>query len=538
MKRGFKYVLIFGLILSVFLIQFSNNPVKAFPTTNNNWIYSTGVEISYTAFSENGQYIAAASNKMLYLFHRSSPIPLWNYTTGDDIYSVELSADGQYIVAGIGSTTYLFNRSSSTPLWANETGSVAGANAAISADGQYIIAGDFGNPIIYFFHRDSSTALWTCDLNSIGLGGAAASLAISAHGEICVVGTGGIIYTFDTFGTNLAMITDPTTIKDVAVSEDGVWVIAGDNSGSVFIFNYYGAQMAVLIMGTEIISVDASNNIGKFGGPYFVAGDITGNFSFCQRTNFDTVDVMWSCILPAAMTPVVGNVAISADGQYIAATVLGVIYTPQVFTFQTNIVSYFNVTSLWNYTLTTRAPPHDSHSHGLAMSADGRYVATGTVDGNLYFFDHVDSDGDDLADGYEEDTSPTDPYLSDSDGDGLNDSAELFLYPTNATDPDTDDDGLTDGEEILTYFTNATNPDTDGDGYSDGAEVAAGSDPLDPASVPSEGIPGFELAFALLAGVIILFQNRFHKKPKPFAGSEFFEKEFYSDCFQRAFQIF
>ena len=536
MKRSYRVLIMFGLLLSMVLIQASNNPVKAVPTTNNTWVYSTGVEMTHTAISENGQYIVAVSNNIVYLFHRSSPIPLWNYTTGDEVYSVDLSADGQYIVAGIGNTTYLFHKSSSAPLWANETGGAGLANAAISADGQYIIAG--GNAyeahgLLYYFHRNSSIPLWTFDVGGIAMGWAQL-LDISAHGETSVVGCGGLgklmAFTADGTMNEGHPLGGGSVITAVGVSEDGLYIIGGDWDGMVWSYNKAGGEARAIQMGGKINSVAMSKRVGAFNRPYFVVGDDTGNFSLGRVGS--SLEIMWSCILPSTPTFDVTNVAISKDGNYFAATNGFAMVTPQVFTF--HMPSPWNVASLWNYTLTDFATPDPIYeSNGLAMSADGRYVATGTLDGNLYFCDLFDSDGDDLADGYEEDTSPTDPYLSDTDGDGLNDSAELFLYPTNATDPDTDDDGLTDGAEILTYFTNATNPDTDGDGYSDGAEVAAGSDPLDPASIPSEGIPGFELAFALLAGVVILFQHRFRKKPNLFAGSEFFEKEFYSDCLQR-----
>ncbi|MCX6355503.1 MAG: beta-propeller fold lactonase family protein [Candidatus Aureabacteria bacterium] len=52
------------------------------------------------------------------------------------------------------------------------------------------------------------------------------------------------------------------------------------------------------------------------------------------------------------------------------------------------------------------------------------------------------------------------------------------------TAKDSDHDRLSDWEEITLYHTDPYNRDTDGDGFIDGAEVEAGSDPLDPKSVP------------------------------------------------------
>jgi Cu-Zn family superoxide dismutase len=56
--------------------------------------------------------------------------------------------------------------------------------------------------------------------------------------------------------------------------------------------------------------------------------------------------------------------------------------------------------------------------------------------------------------------------------------------PTPAANPeDTDGDGLSDDDEVDVHGTDPTSVDTDLDGVGDGDEVAAGTDPLDPASL-------------------------------------------------------
>jgi hypothetical protein len=98
-----------------------------------------------------------------------------------------------------------------------------------------------------------------------------------------------------------------------------------------------------------------------------------------------------------------------------------------------------------------------------------------------------DTDGDGVIDG--EDDYPKDPnYQYDTDGDGipnkddpdddndgLDDPIDPFpLDPDNQ--PDTDGDGLNDGIDT----------DDDNDGFSDTQEEGAGTDPLDPNSIPSD----------------------------------------------------
>lgn len=139
------------------------------------------------------------------------------------------------------------------------------------------------------------------------------------------------------------------------------------------------------------------------------------------------------------------------------------------------------------------------------------FVVNKSDDG--YSVDFLDSDGDGLADVYEEligtdignvDTdndgltdyqevyiTGTDPtkydsltegvsdYDADNDSDGLSNGIEIELgtYPM---DPDTDDDDLSDGEEVNNYGTDPLNPDTDGDSLPDGDEPHIGLDPTNP----------------------------------------------------------
>ena len=98
-----------------------------------------------------------------------------------------------------------------------------------------------------------------------------------------------------------------------------------------------------------------------------------------------------------------------------------------------------------------------------------------------------DTDGDGTIDG--EDDFPTDPnYQTDTDGDGI----------PNKTDPDDDNDGLLDEDDPYPLDPN-NQPDTDGDGLNDGIdpdddndgftdlqEEAAGTDPLNPNSIPRD----------------------------------------------------
>lgn len=96
------------------------------------------------------------------------------------------------------------------------------------------------------------------------------------------------------------------------------------------------------------------------------------------------------------------------------------------------------------------------------------------------------SDGPTLSYSYDEvgNISVRTSTNPDSDGDGLTDIDEINIHLTNPALADTDLDGLSDGDEVLTHGTDPIKPDTDGDGVNDGDEIAAGTNPLDPASFP------------------------------------------------------
>ncbi len=148
-----------------------------------------------------------------------------------------------------------------------------------------------------------------------------------------------------------------------------------------------------------------------------------------------------------------------------------------------------------NYQFTVRPPIADLAGNPVAAPVTSRFRVFSFVDDDMDGMpDEIeaalgldptkaDTDGDGILDGFE-----------DNDNDGLPNAGEIF-GETDPTNPDSDGDGILDGEEdpdgdALSHareFEAGTNPlvaDTDEDGWNDEAEGAAGSNPLNPKSVP------------------------------------------------------
>lgn len=104
-----------------------NNPLWTYQTEGNSGVTSV-------AISSDGSYIVVAGgggsvdggimSDRVWVFSGVDNTPLWENVTGSTVYALDISSSGNYIVVGTVGEVWLFSRSSSIPIWAYEVDSI------------------------------------------------------------------------------------------------------------------------------------------------------------------------------------------------------------------------------------------------------------------------------------------------------------------------------------------------------------------------------------------------------------------------------
>jgi outer membrane protein assembly factor BamB len=234
-----------------YFVACSNNKVYYFNKDIKSplWNYSAGSEgnsMRFAKISSDGKHILTGGDTgRVYLFQNESSNPLWYYYVSEtwmEPLAGAISSDGTYIVMGSGTHMYttnitghvfLFNKTSSIPLW-NFTIKETILSVDISSDGQYIAAGGRDKKL-YFFNRTNSNPLWTYQTE-----GFIWSVAISNDGKFVAVGSDDDkVYLFNRKSNNTIWnFTTPNEVRTVAISFNGHRVVAGTYwNPAIFYFN-------------------------------------------------------------------------------------------------------------------------------------------------------------------------------------------------------------------------------------------------------------------------------------------------------------
>jgi hypothetical protein len=241
-------------------------------------------------------------------------------------------------------------------------------------------------------------------------------------------------------------IIDPS----VAATDPNITFTSGDNYESYSVLSPMPGEWQMQVTGVDVAP-----------GGETITASVSGSTDLTLFVDFDKIEY-----IPNEPIVVIAELEDSL-GPILGASVVANVQTPSI-----------------TDTLTL----YDDGAHQDGAADDGVYANsyTNTSERGSYTF-KVDASGtSNTGDAFTRTATKSTVVGRDSDNDGMPDVWEdvygLDKYRDDSAE-DPDNDGLTNLEEY-TYRTHPKNPNTDGDGYTDGEEVAAGSDPLDPNSIP------------------------------------------------------
>ncbi|NVM19742.1 MAG: PQQ-binding-like beta-propeller repeat protein [Candidatus Lokiarchaeota archaeon] len=303
--KTYKSILLTFTIVLLFTLSVATQNIKG-QTSTGSWRFSIQTNTVYStyetiAFSADDTYLASGYLDKVYLFNKSSSIPLWTGTVDGRVNTVAISGNGSYVVVGVDlQKIYLFNNTGSE-IWQYEITTGGFHSVSISFDGKYIVGG-CGDNKVYLFNNTSPTPLW-----NYTTGGYINSAKISADGNYIAVGSEDhSLYLFNRSSLSL-MWSYPTGghIYDVAITPVGSYIVAGSLDNTIYFFNLTSSTpLWTNITNGYVQKVDISDD-----GTYIVAN----GGSKLYLLNKSSAMPLWTYETEND----VEDVAISADGKFI-----------------------------------------------------------------------------------------------------------------------------------------------------------------------------------------------------------------------------
>ena len=257
--------------------------IQLFGRNQSNPLWNfTAIPVSETspiitvAISRDGQYIAAQVSRYgayvntVYLFHRSSNVPLWSYNisrTFPESYfaPIRISNDGGYIVTvGTSGSLLLFSRANNQTLWMS---SIFGT-PLMNGNGDFIVAVSGRN--INILSKTSNVTQRTITAStSEGVYGT----DFSDDGSTIALGYGFDLFLFDRSSGRQLFNTRPRfnqgagIVETLSLSADGGKVAVGSGLNALFLYDRSGSQLCAASGGRRA----AISGDGRFA----VSGDST-----------------------------------------------------------------------------------------------------------------------------------------------------------------------------------------------------------------------------------------------------------------------
>jgi len=371
----------------LFKSAFDKNEIAVIDVNKQTKILSYQVEdewVGGVALSDDGRYLAAKTNKKIYLFDTSEPDePVWVYEGASERSEgvkggVDISGDGTRIIASIGGQAIFFNNQSNQPLWIYSGSGNQAYNVAISQDGQYMAMGTAGGVtstsqgyqssantnLLIFWNEKSGVPLWQFHAE-----GNFHDVSLSADGGFVVGATGCPDRRFYLFSKNSnvpiirsEMLTRDSPVHQAKISGDGEYAAVGSESddGAVFLFSKNSDQPAWKFStpGKSSVRALGFTSDGAYIGAATFRGDV---YIFSRDTNIPVSH--WQ--VDASL----GGIDIAEDGSFVAAG-----GTDNKFhVFQKNSSEQFSV-------------DFDEYVQEVDISFNNKYIAVGTG-GSVYFFE-------------------------------------------------------------------------------------------------------------------------------------------------------
>jgi len=342
------------LVVLLLCLAFLPGRVLASEQVTQLWSYGlTGTEsITSQAISADGNYIVVGSDESrVFLFSNTSSTPLWIKNLGaSSIGSVAISSDGEYIAA-VSDRLYLFSRENSTPIrtysppyYVNWWGvAVYGTvwNLTISADGNYIACStctdsdpwtnNFIHTVYLFSKDDNSTPLWEREME---MNYEVRSVAISSDGSYIAVATthryGLSSYLYDSYICLFSRNSNTPIwsyhvdysyryVQSVSISPDGSYVFTPD--GMLLFSRSDNTPLEIHGPGGPVqLKLAAMSADGR----YIACGGGNSDYytGYVGLLSADNGASLWGYNTSTGSSSSYGitSIAISADGNYIAAT--------------------------------------------------------------------------------------------------------------------------------------------------------------------------------------------------------------------------
>jgi WD40 repeat protein len=327
------------------------------------WTYATGNYSWTAAISHDGQYLIAGSDDMHAYFFKTDAgaSPLWIHSTQGYVRHVAISSNGSSAAASdMAGNVYFFHpEASGSPAWSfHASSAISGTD--ISEDGRRLVVGDQEGDIYLFDADGSGSPIWH---NSV-MGGVLA-LSLFKSDSVAVASAKGGIYFYDLASSHSGCtwsFQESISFPQLAVSEDGGYIVAGGSDGNIYVTNSAGQVVDMQKLGGSISAISMADH-----ARYVIVGSTNGSLSrYLLKDRLEKLDSSTD------HSPIT-SVAMSDDGSRISVASLD------------GTISGFHLTLnglSWTFSA-------GAIVHSLSMSGDGLFIAASSDTGKIYLFNEA-----------------------------------------------------------------------------------------------------------------------------------------------------